>query len=127
MSKKIIDALRSALEHSRWGYPLLLLLVGLVTYGYSITQLGFYWDDWEVVYLTQLASWEDLFEYFMFERPFAWPYPLYSAIFGASPLGWHLVTFLLRYGGVLLIYLTLENLWPSRKFELRWAGLLLLV
>lgn len=126
MYKKIVATLSSTLENKWWGYPLLLLLVGLATYGYVITQLGFYWDDWEVVYLTQLASWQELISYAGPFRP-SWPYLLYNAILGINPVSWHLLTLFLRCGGILLLYQALLSLWPARKFELRWMGLLLLV
>ena len=127
LHKKILSRLVSVLEDTRWGYPALLLLVGLASYGYALLQLGFYWDDWEVVYLTHLAGLQDLLAYFSFDRPFAWPYPLYAVITGANPLGWHLITLLLRFGGIALLYYTFVSLWPARKFELRWMGLILMV
>ena len=127
LSKKIVTGLVAVLEDTWWGYPALLLLVGLASYGYALLQLGFYWDDWEVVYLTHLASWKDLLGYFSFDRPFAWPYPIYAAIAGANPVGWHLITLLLRFGGIALLYFTFVSLWPGRKFELRWMGLILMV
>src|SRR5689334_2979337 len=116
--QRIFHRVSSVLENTWWGYPLLILLVGLLTYGYIIPQLGYYWDDWEVVYLTQLASWQDLLAYTAPNRPFSWPNLLYGAMFGASPVGWHLITILLRCAAVVLLYQTLLNLWPARKFEL---------
>jgi len=112
--------------HSSWGYPFLLLVVGFGTYLYPLTQLGYYWDDWEVVYLTHLANWKDLMGYFWFDRPFAWPYLIYDGL-GVNPLNWHLLTFFLRFGAILFLYYSFLYLWPSRKYELRWMGLLLLV
>ena len=34
-----------------WFYPAALLLICVLTYGLVIPHLGFYWDDWESVYL----------------------------------------------------------------------------
>ena len=126
MKNKIIEPIILWLRSS-WGYPFLLLLVGFSVYLYPLTQLGYYWDDWEVVYLTHLASWNDLMGYFWFDRPLAWPYILYSQILGTNPFNWHLLTFSLRFGGILFLYYAFLYLWPSRKYELRWVGLLLII
>ena len=126
MKNKIIEPITSWLGSS-WGYLFLLLAIGSSVYLYPLTQLGYYWDDWEVVYLTHLANANDLMGYFWFDRPLAWPYIIYGQILGAHPFNWHLLTFALRLGGILLLYYALLYLWPSRKYELRWVGLLLIV
>ena len=110
-----------------WFYPVTLLLIGLVAYGYQLASLGYYWDDWEVVFLLNSRSAPLLYNYFAFDRPFAWPYQVMYALFGLNPLAWHLVTLLLRWGGVLLLYLSLKQLWPRFDGYLRWTCALLLV
>lgn len=112
---------------SRWGYPLFLLLIGFLSYLYPLTQLGYYWDDWEVVYLTRLATPGILEGYFFFDRPLAWPYPVYAAILGAQPYMWHLLTLLLRWAGTLFFYQAFVRLWPKNRSALQWGGLLMLV
>jgi hypothetical protein len=110
-----------------WFYPLALLLIGLVAYGYELSLLGYYWDDWEVVFLLNGRSLSLLYGYFAFDRPFAWPYQVMYALFGLRPVAWHLVTLLLRWAATLLFYLSLKQLWPRHDAYLRWAGALLLV
>ncbi len=110
-----------------WFYPAALLVIGLLAYAYQLASLGFYWDDWEVVFLLNSRSAPLLYGYFAFDRPFAWPYQVMYALFGLNPLAWHLVTLLLRWGGVLLFYLSLKQLWPRFDGYLRWACALLLV
>ena len=39
------------LAASRFFYPLITLLLGAVTYLYAVPWLGYFWDDWEVVFL----------------------------------------------------------------------------
>jgi hypothetical protein len=39
-----------------WFYPLALLLIGLLAYAYQLVALGFYWDDWEVVFLLNASD-----------------------------------------------------------------------
>jgi len=116
-----------SLSARRWFYPVALLLIGVITYAYQIASLGFYWDDWEVVFLLNAKSPALLYGYFAFDRPFAWPYQAMYALFGLNPIAWHLVTLLLRWGGVLLFYLSLKQIWPRLESVLRWLSALLLV
>ncbi len=110
-----------------WFYPAALLLIGLVAYGYQLGLLGYYWDDWEVVFLLHSRSLPLLYGYFAFDRPFAWPYQVMYALVGLQPVAWHLVTLLLRWGGTLLFYLSLKQIWPRYDSTLRWLGVLLLL
>ena len=111
----------------RWGYPLLLFLVGFLSYLYPLTKLGYFWDDWEVVYLTRLTTPAILEGYFFFDRPLAWPYPIFASLLGAQPWVWHLLTLVLRWLGTLFFYQALLLLWPKQRSALQWAGLLMLV
>ncbi len=110
-----------------WFYPAALLLIGLIAHGYAISSLGYFWDDWEVVFLLNTKNLPLLYGYFAFDRPFAWPYQLMYAAFGMNPIAWHLVTLLLRWAGILLIYYSLRLLWPRYDSYLRWLGALLIV
>jgi hypothetical protein len=123
---QIFAHLRRA-SQSTWGYPVFLLLVGGLSYLYSLMQLGYFWDDWEVVYLTRLATPQILEGYFFFDRPLAWPYPVYAASLGAQPYLWHLLTLLLRWAGTLFFYQAFVRLWPRSRTALQWGGLLMLV
>jgi hypothetical protein len=124
---RVLGAFSRRLTQSSWSYPLFLLLVGFVSYLYPLTQLGYFWDDWEVVYLTRLATPKILEGYFFFDRPLAWPYPVYAAILGAQPYLWHLLTLLLRWAGTLFFYQAFVRLWPKNRSALQWGGLLMLV
>jgi hypothetical protein len=115
------------LYQSSWGYPLFLFLVGFLAYLYPLLQLGYAWDDWEVIYLTRLATPQILEGYFFFDRPLAWPYPIYAALLGAQPALWHLLTFFLRWAGTLCFYQAFARLWPRNRSTLQWGGLLMLV
>ncbi len=110
-----------------WFYPAALLLVGLISHGYALASLGYFWDDWEVVFLLNTKNLPLLYGYFAFDRPFAWPYQVMYLAFGMNPIAWHLVTLLLRWAGILLLYLTLRLLWPRYESYFRWLGALLIV
>jgi len=114
------------ISEKTWFYPVALLLIGFVAYGYCITYLGFYWDDWEVVMFTKLPP---LLQsgFYSKDRPFPWPSQLTYLLVGSNPIGWHIVALLLRWGGILLLVNSLTYLWPRYASHLRWLGALWIV
>ncbi len=99
----------------------------MVAYGLLLFRSGFYWDDWESVYLYSLHNPGISFQYFS-ERPFSTIiYLLLFPITRMSPQLWWVVSLLLRWVGVLGIYYTLEMVWPGRTYQNRWTGLLIFV
>ncbi|MFH1524016.1 MAG: hypothetical protein ABIF04_03550 [Chloroflexota bacterium] len=124
--KKIRDiALKVA--NAPWFYPLVLLLIGIAAYGVMIPRLGFYWDDWESVYLYHLHNSAISFQYFA-ERPFS--ALTYLALFPVAPMTpvvWQSIALVLRWIGILFLYWTLNAVWPERMWLNRWIGVLLFV
>jgi len=109
-----------------WFYPVVLLLIGFVSYGYCITYLGFYWDDWEVVMFTKLNPLLQS-RFYANDRPFPWPSQFTYLLVGSNPIGWHIVALLLRWAGILFLVYSLTFLWPRYTAYLRWLGALLIV
>ena len=58
-----------------WFYPMALFLMAVVTYGYELTSLGYYWSDWEVVFYTKLAPALQA-GFYADDRPYPWDYSL---------------------------------------------------
>ena len=110
-----------------WFYPAALLVLGVAVYGYAWGALGYFWDDWEVVFLLHAKNPALFAGYFAFDRPFAWPYQVMYAVFGLNPLAWHAVTLVVRWGAIVLIYLSLRQVWPRYESYLKWVGALLLL
>ena len=124
---KNIKNTASKIIENPWFYPVALLLIGVLAYGLLIPYLGFYWDDWESVYLYHLHNPAIIFPYFA-ERPFsAFIYLILFPFTSMTPLVWQTVALVLRWIGVLFIYLTLNAVWPTRTWLNRWIGVLLLV
>ena len=124
------DALKNvALARLRkpWVFPLALLMVGAVTYGLMIPDLGFYWNDWEGIYFNELELPAIGFQYYA-ERPLS--ALIYLALFpvtGSNPIAWQVVSLLLRWIGLLAVYYTLISLWPEHGSRHRWIVALLFV
>jgi hypothetical protein len=117
----------SRIVNKSWFYPFALLLVGLITYELMLPWLGFYWDDWESVYLYHIHNSVNYFKYFG-ERPFSvLAYVIFFPFVKMTPMVWQLITLFLRWSGVLFIYYTLTAIWPGKEWRNRWIGVLLFV
>jgi len=108
-------------------FPVVLLFVGFFAYGLQLTSLGFYWDDWQAVYLSR-APVALLWGYFNFDRPFsAWTYALTFPVLGMSPLTWQIATWLIRWLAVLCLFFVLKRLWPVRIIQVWWICALIFI
>jgi hypothetical protein len=108
-----------------WFYPVALLLMGFITYGYVLTSLGFSWADWEVVMFNKLNP-ALQFEYYAHDRPLPWTYQLIYFLVGTNPIGWHIITLLIRWAGSLFFVQALILFWPRYKSHILWLGALLM-
>ncbi len=111
-----------------WIFPVLLAGILVLAYGFQISQLGFYWDDWEDIFLYKLNSSIEFLKYFVFDRPTTvWVYLVFFPIFGDNPTGWQLFNLILRYLSLLGLWWTFRKTWPSHRYETGWLVLLLAV
>jgi hypothetical protein len=110
-----------------WFFPLALLALGVIAYGLIIPALGFYWDDWEAVYLYYMHNPAISFQYYVSRPLSAIAYLILFPIAKMAPVVWQIVALLLRWGGVLFVYYTLNLVWPSRQQQNRWVAALLFV
>src|SRR5512146_592273 len=96
------DTFKRALD--RFGVPVLILAVMALAYGWQISRLGFYWDDWAFVYRYQsLGLFKTIF--YRDTRQLGVLALLPGFLFSAdSPLRWHAYLLVLRWAGVLLMY-----------------------
>lgn len=109
-----------------WFYPVVLLVIGFVTYKYALTSLGYYWADWEIIMFTKLDP-ALHFDFYAHDRPFPWTYELIHFLVGTKPVGWHIASLLIRWAGTLFFVHFLSLLWPRYKNHFLWLGVLLLV
>lgn len=108
--------------------PFALSFVIVISFGLLIPWLGFYWDDWPVIYMTETQGMAGFWEFYQYDRPFsAWTYILFSPILGTTPLAWHLFTLLLRWLTAVVLWLSLRSLWPDRPQQIFWAASLFAV
>jgi hypothetical protein len=111
-----------------WIIPALLLAACVVAYGLQINKLGFFWDDWEDVFLYHLGDPSFFWNYFAYDRPFtAWVYVVFFPILQKDPLRWQLFILVLRWLSLVGFWWTLKQVWPRREAEIGWILLLLAV
>lgn len=109
-------------------FPAFLLLIAVLAFGLLIPELGFYWDDWPIIFLAQQGSPELLSEFFSYIRPLSyWTYSVTIPVLGVSPLHWHIFFFLLRLSAAILLWLILRMLWPKAERVAQMASVLFLV
>ncbi|HLE16462.1 MAG TPA: hypothetical protein VI776_17105 [Anaerolineales bacterium] len=107
---------------------LLILAVMALTYLPLISQLGFYKEDWYLIWSGVARSPQDFLSLYQADRPFAGViYQLVYPLLGPAPLGWHLLSFALRLIGVFAFYWLLRMLWPEHRFAVVTAALLFAV
>jgi len=102
----------------RYAIPLILLAVTALAYGWQVTRLGFYWDDWVFVYRYQtLGVFKTIFYGDTRQLGVLALLPGFL-LAGDTPLLWHLYSLLLRWGVALLFWWALNQLWPGQKTTL---------
>lgn len=124
---RIFTRIKSLTER-KFFYPVFSLLVMLAAYGVALLHPGFFWDDWQAVYLARAGSPADWWQFFAFDRPIsAWTYIITMPVLRLHPLAWQFFTLLVRWAGMLAFVWGMQGLWPQRTWQARWMGLLLVV
>jgi hypothetical protein len=96
---------------------LLIFLTTVLTYGLEIPKLGFYYDDWYLLWSGQSRGAASLVSLFSTDRPFMGV--VYSVIYrflGDTIINWHLYALLWRFIGGLAFFWILRLIWPNQKY-----------
>jgi len=110
-------------------YALVLLLVMFAAYNLMIKNIGFYYDDWEGVFLQkQNYSFSQVWNYFLIDRPFSTiVHFALNPLLGTKPASWRIAGMLVNWAAVLFVVKSLLRIWPKRIMEIGWIGLMLAV
>ena len=107
---------------------LLILLTTAITYGVSIPRLGYYHDDWFLLWSGQARGAASIIPLFASDRPFMGViYSIVYRLLGDSIAGWHLYALLWRFIGALAFFWILRLLWPRQKYLTTLMTVLFLV
>ena len=105
--------------------PFIFLLVLVASFVPLIAKLGFFWDDWPVMYMARTQGISGFWNFYQYDRPFsAWTYIVTVPVLGTNPIGWHIFSLLLRWLTVVFLWLTLRKIWPEKSRQTFWIALL---
>jgi len=109
--------------------PLLLLGLSVLAFGIQTFWLGYYLDDWVVLYHIFRGGYERLAVYsFIVNRPYgAWPWWLGFNLLGYSPLGWQIWSIFWRWVTCVLLWMGFTKIWPEKKLQIAMASALFVV
>jgi len=94
-----------------------------LAFGLLIPTLGFYFDDWPVVYLGKIHG--NFWQFYQSDRPFmAWPDLAFLFVAGENPLSWQALSLLTRIATIFSFWWCLNLLWPKAKPQTFSAALL---
>jgi hypothetical protein len=108
--------------------PVVLLLVTILAFGLLIPWLGYYWDDWAKILVSRMYGLGGYFAYYAEDRPIsAWTHILFTPLVGQAPLGWQILTLLLRWLSGWGMWWSLNHLWPQARRQNFAATVLFLI
>ena len=104
--------------------PLAVLVLCILSFGLLIPFLGFYWDDWLVIFHAQTGRSADLITLYSYDRPLSyWTALLSIPLLGISAIKWHVFALLIRFLTVLAMWWAMRALWPRQSKRLAWVAL----
>ncbi|MGD2163192.1 MAG: hypothetical protein PVG04_08865 [Anaerolineales bacterium] len=129
----MLAKLRTRLTNRSQKYELLfaigvLLALGLLAYMPFANRLGFYRDDWYVLWSGRALGPHSIIDLFAFDRPLVgYIYSTVYRLLGENALLWQIYTFTIRLIGALSFFWFIRRLWPSKKVETTTAAVLMFV
>jgi hypothetical protein len=104
----------------------LIILATALTYGILIPRLGFYHDDWYMLWSGQSKDGlSAIIRLFQTDRPLiGWTYALIFKFIGANVLMWQVLALLLKISTGLSVLWLLRMVWPEKRLETTFTALL---
>ncbi|MDQ3005095.1 MAG: hypothetical protein M3R47_06880 [Chloroflexota bacterium] len=111
------QSLQSLFKNETFVATLLILVTTAITYGVSIPKLGYYHDDWFVLWSGQMRGAESIIPLFSSDRPFMGViYSFVYRLLGDTITNWHLYALVWRFIGGLAFFWILRLIWPEHKY-----------
>jgi hypothetical protein len=122
------QTLQNVFKNETFIASLLILLTTVITYGVSIPKLGYYHDDWFVLWSGQARGAASLISLFSTDRPFMGVvYSVVYRLLGDTIINWHLYALLWRFIGGLAFFWILRLVWPNHKYLTTLMAVLFIV
>ncbi|MFC1878737.1 hypothetical protein ACFLZW_02375 [Chloroflexota bacterium] len=101
-----------------WSAPIALLLLCFASFGSMLSKLGFYWDDWTIVWYTHFLGPSSFQQAYAVDRPLlASIVTLTTSLLGESALNWQIFAIFARFLCGLSLWWTIRLLWPKKLFQ----------
>jgi len=111
------QTIQSLFKNETFTATLLILVTTVITYGLSIPKLGYYHDDWFVLWSGQMRGAESIIPLFSSDRPFMGVvYSFVYRLLGDTVTNWHVYALLWRFIGGLAFFWILRLIWPEHKY-----------
>jgi len=122
------QTLQKLFKNETFTATLLILLTTVITYGVSIPELGYYHDDWFVLWSGHVRGAESIIPLFSTDRPFMGVvYSFVYRLLGDTVINWHLYALLWRFIGGLAFFWILRLIWPHHKYITTLMAVLFIV
>ncbi|HXD12450.1 MAG TPA: hypothetical protein VN653_20435, partial [Anaerolineales bacterium] len=109
--------LRNLFRNETFTATILMLLATVITYGISIPKLGYYHDDWYMLWSGSARGAASIIPLFSTDRPFMGVvYSYVYRLLGDTIINWHVYALLWRLIGGLAFFWILRLLWPNQKY-----------
>lgn len=119
----------SAQHLQQWVFPIVVVLLYLISFGWALPSLGFYLDDWPHIYYQKFGGSESIYLFHAYDgRPLlGWFYVGVSEILGFSPMVRQIFSLVLRFLTVIILWRGLRLIWPKLSWQMDAAALLFAV
>ena len=106
----------------------IVLALGLLAYVPFAHHLGFYRDDWYVLWSGRALGPNSIIDLFTFDRPLVgYIYSLVYRLLGENALLWQFYSFTIRAIGAFSFFWFIRRLWPGKKVETTTGAVLMFV
>jgi hypothetical protein len=108
--------------------PAALLGLCVLGYGLLIPGLGFYWDDWGLVWFYRTLGVGGLHGIWAVDRPLMdLLFRITAPILGDLPWKWQVFGLLTRWLSAVSVWWSFRQVWPGRRREAAWLAMLFAV
>src|SRR5215208_3051426 len=115
--QRMTQTIQKWLRNETFVAILLVFLTTAITYGVSIPSLGYYRDDWYMLWSGHVRGAQSIISLFSSDRPFMGVvYSFVYRLLGDTVISWHLYALLWRFIGGLAFFWILRLIWPNHKY-----------
>ncbi len=111
-----------------WTAPLFFFALCAAAYGSLASEMGYFWDDWTIVWYIHFLGPSSFPAAFAFDRPLLAPiYMLTTSVLGEAPLSWQIFAIFTRGLACLALWWALRAVWSKHLVSITGVVLLFAV